>query len=242
MNDTGITECANATTNGLACNDAMDGTDLFPEQDAEYGRDVTHNDDSDGRAGFSFTKLGSDGSALAIQNGVWSDSGSEVTGTKWSCIEDNVTGLIWEVKTNNDTPDLHDMEWSYSWYSTDAASNGGEVGTADAGDNCLDDSRCDTEKYVADVNAAALCGFTDWRLPEREELRSIFDYSKSVMPSIDADWFPNSDAVVPWVWTVSTYAYNDETTKAWLLNFNGTGDSAFGKSMQLHIRLVSGGV
>ena len=52
LNDTGITACGDASNNNLDCpvND-------YHGQDAEYGRDATHNDDSDGHAGFSFTKL-----------------------------------------------------------------------------------------------------------------------------------------------------------------------------------------
>ena len=57
--------------------------------------------------------------------------------------------------------------------------------------NCYDAARCDTAKFVADVNAAGLCGAGDWRLPTREELRSIVDYSR-YDPAIDTAWFPES--------------------------------------------------
>ena len=73
LNDTAVTTCSNADTNGLPCNDTSSGTDAYRGQDAEYGRDVTANDDRDGRAGFVFTKLGADGKPLAIQNGTWDD-------------------------------------------------------------------------------------------------------------------------------------------------------------------------
>ena len=43
------------------------------------------------------------GDALAIQNRDWStDSrGTEPSGTKWSCVRDNVTGLTWEIKNTD---------------------------------------------------------------------------------------------------------------------------------------------
>ncbi len=82
----------------------------YPGQDAEYGRDATHNDNSDGHAGFSFTKLDANGNTLPT------------TALSWSCVKDNVTGLIWEVKT--DDSGLQDMGNIYSWYNPDNNANG----------------------------------------------------------------------------------------------------------------------
>jgi hypothetical protein len=52
---------------------------------------------------FDFTKLGSTGNVLNIQNATWraGGTGTEDAGTKWSCVKDNHTGLIWEVKTDS---------------------------------------------------------------------------------------------------------------------------------------------
>ncbi|MBV5309871.1 hypothetical protein, partial [Chromatium okenii] len=69
------------------------------------------------------------------------------------CVKDNVTGLIWEVKTDNTTPDLRDKDWTYTWYNSG-------TGTASGG-TCKTTGRCDTEKFVADVNTSGLCGFND---------------------------------------------------------------------------------
>ncbi len=52
LNDTGVTYCADLFSSDRSC-----PVNRFPGQDAEHGRDVTQNDDSDGQAGFSFTKL-----------------------------------------------------------------------------------------------------------------------------------------------------------------------------------------
>jgi hypothetical protein len=154
-------------------------------QDALYGRDVTHNDDSDGHAGFSFAKLDSNGNALAA------------SASSWSCVKDNVTGLTWEVKT---TSGLQNAPSTYSWYNTDTSNNGGNAGTASGG-TCSGGSGCDTEKYVADVNAsnssAGICGATDWRLPTKHELNSIVKNSTS-NPAIDAIYFPNTHSNYYW--------------------------------------------
>ncbi|WP_200153020.1 DUF1566 domain-containing protein [Chromatium okenii] len=75
LNDTGITTCSNATQNGLSCPVAD-----FPGQDAEFGTN-----------GFDFTKLDAAGNDLPA------------TATDHTCVRDNVTGLIWQVKLSDST-------------------------------------------------------------------------------------------------------------------------------------------
>ncbi|MDQ5939103.1 MAG: hypothetical protein QG557_50 [Pseudomonadota bacterium] len=82
LNDTGIMFCSDGAFNVDSCKIAH-----YPNQDAEFGRDVTHNDNADGHAGFSFTKISAIGESLPLN------------AKTWSCVKDNVTGLIWEVKT-----------------------------------------------------------------------------------------------------------------------------------------------
>ncbi len=182
--------------------------------------------------GFSFTKLKASGSALAIQNGTWSDAGSEAAGTKWSCVMDNVTGLIWEVKTNDGG--LRDKDWLYSWYNTNSSTNGGSAGYSSMSSVCYSSGRCDTEKYVADVNTSALCGFRDWRMPRKEELQTIITRDR-VNPAIDTNYFPNT--VIDYYWTASTEATNK--LYAWRVGyFDGTEEYNDAKSSSHHVRLV----
>lgn len=147
-------------------------TPTYPRQDAETGRDAQTglskaDEDSLASAGFDFTKLDSDGTPLPAN------------ATNWDCVRDNVTGLIWEIKTNGG---LRNVSWTYTWCNTNASTNGGSAGTCDTAngvgsDNCFDNARCDTEKYVEDVKTLALCGYTDWRMPTVGELRGILDFS-----------------------------------------------------------------
>lgn len=199
LNDTGIIRCANEIDNDLNCAQAG-----YPGQDAEYGRDVTHNDDSDGHAGFSFTKLDVNGNELPA------------SATEWNCVKDNVTGLIWEVKT--DDGGLRDKDNTYSWYNSDSDTNGGDAGTENGG-TCPDAGNCDTEKYVASVNAVGLCGFNDWHMPGKEELRSIVNYG-SINPAVDSAIFPNT--LNSYYWTASPVA--DDNSVAWSIYFRFGGD------------------
>jgi len=135
LNDTGITTCSNGSKRNLPC--PLAG---FPGQDAQYGRDKKYNKNTDGRAGFSFTKISNTGKALPASAEIW------------NCVKDNVTHLMWEGKTNDNG--LHDMNWTYSWYNPDSKTNGGSAGYKNGGE-CVNTTSCDTYAYVKAVNKAA---------------------------------------------------------------------------------------
>ena len=222
LNDTGI-DWGGDYDDG---NNADCRSNISAPQDCNQGRDATHDDDSDGHAGFSFTKLDSNGNAL------------DASATDWSCVQDNVTGLIWEVKT--DDGGLRDADDRYNWYNTDPATNGGFEGYADDdgnicyGYNASDPATyCNTEAFAARVNAVGLCGATDWRLPDIEELRSIVDYSR-YGPSIDTDYFPNTPSGV--YWSASPFAYNSNLV--WLLAFLYGYDGDYSRDAKFRVRLV----
>lgn len=225
LNDTGVTTCANGANNGVACNSAAAGTDQYPDQDAEHGLDFTANDDSDGRAGFSFTKLDGAGAPLANQQAAY-DS------TPWDCVRDNVTGLTWEVKT--DDGGLHDRDWTYSWYNSSGINTGLSTGMPNGG-SCLNGADCDTEKYAAAVNAARWCGQGDWRLPSRAELLSIVNYDVAAAPRVDSGYFPNAAGNPHWS------ASPGQLIAVWAVDF-ATGDvTAQSRSHAYSVRLVRAG-
>ena len=226
LNDTGINWDGNYSSgNNADCS----SSNISAPQDCHQGRDATHNDDSDGHAGFSFTKLDSNGNTLAA------------SATSWHCVQDNVTGLIWEVKT--DDGGLHDKDDQYNWYNTDPATNGGFDGYADDDGNICygyDSSDastyCNTQAFTARVNAVGLCGFTDWRVPDIEELRSIVDYSRT-NPSIDINYFPNTRSSS--YWSASPYA--SYSVSAWLLRFSYGYGYYYYRDNYYHVRLVLSG-
>ena len=235
LNDTGTTGCSNAQSGDLPCADPTVGTDLYPGQDAEYGRDVTHDDDSDGHAGFQLTKLDTAGAPLADQS---VDYGTQ----PWSCVRDEVTGLTWEVKT--DDGDLRDRDWRYSWFDPMGFHTSGSAGFPNGG-RCADSENCDTDKYVAAVNATTLCGFADWRLPERSELLSLVDYGAveapaapgAMTPYIDNTRFPNvSIGVAHWTRSDTSIAISKRTVE-----FKDGHSRTASVTAALAVRLVRGG-
>lgn len=212
LNDTGITTCGNYTgvevarldngsDNGVYgltdCNAETDanGNSIPANQDATTGRDVTHNDDSDGYAGFSFTKLDTNGSPL------------DASATSWSCVKDNVTGLIWESKQGVGqgvgAAGLHSADDTYYWYTTDENLHAGVTvvpdSTFQAADSfpCFGDSDsqsstyCTTETFANRVNSAGLCGMNSWRVPSPTELTSLVMFD-SPSELIDKTFFPNT--------------------------------------------------
>lgn len=231
-NDTGLTGCSVAEGDVLQpCPSAE-----YPGQDADYGRDRTRNQDANGQAGFSFTKLDGDGRELGA------------TAKSWKCVRDNVTGLVWEVKPVADTlqgnQGLHDPDDTHTWYSTDAGNNGGVPGEANpAGNTCTGYaaadslSWCNTENYVYRVNRAARCGFQDWRLPSRPELAGLQHLGNL---RIDLDYFPDTNRFEYWnTWTSSPYAPG--TDQAWFIDFTFAVSHPGLRSESHHVRLVRGG-
>jgi len=246
LNDTGQQSCWNGSVME-PCSLANAGdASANPRQDGRYGRDAAATagvlvKTGGGAGGFDFTKLAVDGSPLADQGQTWVgfDSGSEAAGTAWTCVRDNVTGLIWEIKTDRAAPDLHHSGWTYSWYEPDGSLNGGDAGTSDGTNDCFDSARCDTDKYVDDVNARNICGETadDWRLPTRAELVSILHYGADAPPYIDLHYFPNT--LIPLAyWTSSSLAKHPGN--AWNIRFDDHM-YATDKGTDYQVRLVRGG-
>jgi len=88
----------------------------------------------------------------------------------------------------------------------------------------------------ARTNAAALCGFSDWRLPSRTELQSLVNYgSLDLYFSIDTNWFP--DTRIGAYYSATPYAPN--LKNVWLVDFirgNVAPDS--NASSGVYVRLV----
>ncbi|QEP43794.1 DUF1566 domain-containing protein [Ectothiorhodospiraceae bacterium BW-2] len=225
LNDTGLLWGGNypSGNNGTCIGETIE------QQDCSHGRDAqalagTLTKVGGGHGGFDFTKLGANGEPLAIQTGAYDAiSGSEAAGTLWRCVKDNLTGLIWEVKT--DDGGIHDKDNTYRWGGVTALLNG-DFGTR----------YNDWDTLVNGSNSEALCGFSDWRVPSIRELESIRNLNRA-NPAIDTAYFPNT--LGSFVWSASANAnYSDD---AWVVYFYYGNSYNDNRTNSYGVRLVRSG-
>ena len=163
-----------------------------------------------------YTKLGQDGMEL-------NDTATQEDG--WIMIRDNVTGLIWEIKTDDDS--IHDKDNTFAWCDTNPETNGGDPGTCGDGP--------DTEDLISTMNENEYGGFSDWRMPTRNELRTIIDYD-AYNPAVNTDYFPNT--VTSYYWSANTLAEGNGSG-AWIMSFiSGKGSIYSSKSNSFYVRAV----
>ncbi len=194
LNDTGVTLCSDATTQA-ACPKSG-----FAGQDGEAGRDASglSNAEADGSKGFSFAKAATNAGTAEVVS-----SNTAV----WDCVQDNVTGLVWEAKTAINKTDVF--------------------------------THAQAQTYVATLNGAALCGYTDWRLPTPQELASLVDSSvsfSSATATIDQTFFADQQRTYYWTATGDV----GDATGAWVVDFSSGLMAPLAKTLQHGVRLVRG--
>ncbi len=211
--DTGQDKCY---TNNSEMNDCpSEGRDF-------YGQDANYQ----GPRGY--TKLGMNGVILPA-NATAEDG--------WLMTRDNVTGLVWEVKTTDES--IHNGSKKFFWCDRNDETNGGHEGTCSDIEDVLD-----TEAFITKLNEENFGGFSDWRMPTVKELATIVDLgADAAEPAIDSTFFPNT--LEEEYWSATTAA--DEPSEAWFVNFQSRwintniykGDDP--KWNALPIRAVRGG-
>ncbi len=90
---------------------------------------------------------------------------------------------------------------------------------------------------ASSANTAVYKGFSDWRVPSKNELESIVKLD-TYSPAIDATAFPNTPSS-DYSWTSTTYA--SDPSNAWIVNFNGGSTNAYFKTNYSFVRLVRSG-
>lgn len=228
INDTGITKCY---SNSLIidCDDA-----IYPSQDAEFGRDsIATIIDKTGASqfntidSFDYTKLDSNGGEL-----------SNDTAITPSCIRDNVTGLIWQIKENSTT-----AEYKYTWFYPDGSTGGNDGVVGNANGTCPSTTDCGLETYVQEVNAKVYCGATNWRVPNFLELQSLVNFGLSSTDGVIDLWAFNdlplsNSPTTLYFWSSETSASGGGHATSWVINFLTGNDNSLPKSTPAYVRLV----
>ncbi|MBN1766883.1 MAG: DUF1566 domain-containing protein [Prolixibacteraceae bacterium] len=126
------------------------------------------------------------------------------------CVKDNNTGLIWEIKSTKES----DINYAENKYTQHEAAN----------------------DYIDNLNKEKHGGFDDWRLPNKDELRSIIDYGR-MNPAINTEYFQNIK--IGLYWCANTYQMQD--CMGWGI-FTGFGSAtAVSKQAKQYAIAVRGG-
>lgn len=151
-----------------------------------------------------------------------------------TCVFDNQTGLLWEVKT--DIAGLHNFRNTYSWYSPVEAHKELDYRGLENGGVCAG-SACDTWHYVQAVNEAGYCGYEDWRVPGKDELFSVSDLMRADNPpTTNTEFFVYAQPAEYW----SGNDYSFQWDAAWAWNFEYGHDRVDWKKTPKFVRLVRG--
>lgn len=188
INDTGINWSGEFPSGNTS---APCSSNIIGFQDCHHGRDVTHADDADGHAGFSYTKLDSAGNPLSKH------------APAWTCVKDNVTGLIWEVKTGDGG--IHDTDNNYRWGGI--TSRGSGWGTY----------YNDWNSLIEGSNSANFCGYSNWRVPSEIELENLMNWGRTD-PAIDTNYFPKTRSRPYW----SSSPFSSSPYQSNFVDFNAT--------------------
>lgn len=230
INDTGVLQQASI--------DQVDNQHLndYPGQDGQRGQDRIADNGllekaGRGEAGFDFTRLNQNGDEVDDVN------------LPWRCVRDNITGYVWEIKTQD--TGLHANTNTYSWYQPN--DNGGYTGELNGANTSCTLTECNTAAFTDAVNEEGLCGFFDWRLPTHDELLSIVHFGRTQAPLVDINYFPftgdPSDAPL-WYWTRQPNAdgvQGDSAQTSWAIDFVAGTDNFINKDSAARIRLVRAG-
>lgn len=155
----------------------------------------------------------------------WTDNG-DGTAT------DNTTGLVWELKTDDDS--IHDKDDLYAWSTGFTSKPWGPDGTAFV-------------DFLGTLNGGESDGVTttgcfagkcDWRLATIEELVGIVDLSAPGCGGGSPCTTIPGETVSSFYWSSSTVAV--VPGGAWGVGFNGLVDSE-NKNFNSHVRAVRGG-
>ena len=171
---------------------------------------------------FDFSRLDVQGKKLPEKTG------------PWACVQDNKSGLVWEVKADDES--LRHYTGTFSWYDPKAISSR-DKGRRDKG-SCHPSLRgqCDTAGYIIAMNEQQLCGKDNWRLPTVAELKTLLEMRLAPPgPLVAPATLPNTRR--SGYWTGDQGPPHSGT--AWAVSFADGQAAMYQKSSAFYLRLVS---
>jgi hypothetical protein len=137
-------------------------------------------------------------------------------------VGDTQTNLMWEKK--DQAAGLHDVANVYTWCRA----------TGNSAVFCAGN----TTSWIGQVNAEVFAGFSNWRVPTRDELLGIVDASVATCgsgtPCIDPIFGPTQTAVY---WSST----EDKIATAWFVHFYDGSTSSVTKALAFPVRAVRSG-
>ena len=217
------------------------GTDISDAISSTYTTPATANGDNN--ALFSVVVSNSAGTAtsndakLTVTRYSLVANGSGGFYDKTECVKDLSTGLVWEGKPASGSRSASNKYTNYD----DMNSAQKESGNTFVNPTQTEiDASTNSIGYRNSVNASSLCGFTDWRLPNSDELLGIVVSTQSPI-MIDTAWFPNTQAATYWTSTpylgTSNFVYNVVFETPWVYQYP-LGYSLRSQSTKYRVRLV----